>query len=111
MAASMSNQDLRPETIAAHALRAVDEQGRELGTVAEIWQTGPVPNLVVRGAAGELVVPFADEFVPTVELEKGQLVIPEAFVAATSVAQFLTGPHTFTALSVNSPSTNSFQAE
>ena len=30
--------------------------------------------------------------------EKGQLVIPEAFVAATSVAQFLTGPHTFTAL-------------
>ena len=56
-------------------LRAVDEQGRELGKVAEIWETGPVPNLVVRGPVGELVVPFADEFVPTVELDKGQLVI------------------------------------
>jgi len=35
--------------------------------------------------------------------EKGQLVIPEAFVAATSVAQFLTGPHTFTALCGQAP--------
>ena len=42
----------------------------------EIWDTGPVPNLVIRGEGRpELVVPFADEFVPTVDLEQGVLVV------------------------------------
>ena len=50
-------------------LAALDEQGAALGTVAEIWNTGPVPNLVVRGGpGGELLVPFADEFVVKVDL-------------------------------------------
>lgn len=78
---SVFREDLEPPAEGEYflgdlmGLRAVDEQGKELGKVAEIWETGPVPNLVVRGAVGELVVPFVDEFVPTVELEKGQLVI------------------------------------
>ena len=62
-------------------LKALDEQGVELGQVAEVWSTGPVPNLVIRGAVGELIVPFVDEFVPKVELEQGRVIVrkPEYF--------------------------------
>lgn len=57
-------------------LLAVDESGAELGRVEEIWSTGPVPNLVIRAQGKpELVVPFADEFVPTVDLAQGRIVI------------------------------------
>jgi 16S rRNA processing protein RimM len=57
-------------------LSAFDEQGNELGKVEEIWETGPVPNLVIRGPARlELVVPFADEFVPAVDVEGGRIVV------------------------------------
>jgi 16S rRNA processing protein RimM len=65
-------------------LAAVDEAGNALGKVAEIWETGEVPNLVIRGGKGEeLIVPFADEFVPTVELEAGRLVVrPPEYIEA-----------------------------
>nr|WP_153867650.1 MULTISPECIES: ribosome maturation factor RimM [Myxococcaceae] len=65
-------------------LRAVDEQGAELGQVEEIWETGEVPNLVIRkagDAASELVLPFADDFVVSVDLEQGRLVVrPPEFI-------------------------------
>lgn len=57
-------------------LHAFDEGGVALGQVEELWETGPVPNLVIRDAARrELVVPFADEFVLTVDLEAGRVVV------------------------------------
>jgi 16S rRNA processing protein RimM len=57
-------------------LTAVDEAGQELGKVVEIWNTGEVPNLVIRGEGKpELIVPFADEFVPTVDMPGGKVVI------------------------------------
>lgn len=56
-------------------LKAFDESGEELGTVAEVWSTGPVPNLVIRGKVGELLVPFIDDYVPKVELEAGRVTI------------------------------------
>jgi 16S rRNA processing protein RimM len=56
-------------------LEVVDEAGKPLGRVEEIWETGPVPNLVIRGSAGELVVPFVDDFVPEVDMAKGRLVV------------------------------------
>lgn len=58
-------------------LAAEDEAGQPLGKVVEIWETGEVPNLVIRGPGveGELVVPFVDEFVPTVDLAAGRLVV------------------------------------
>lgn len=57
-------------------LHAVDEQGVSLGTVEEVWATGEVPNLVIRAKGRpELVVPFADEFVPTVDVPAGRIVI------------------------------------
>ncbi len=57
-------------------LIAVDESGAELGRVEEIWSTGEVPNLVIRAPKRpELVVPFADEFVPSVDLATQRIVI------------------------------------
>lgn len=57
-------------------LKAFDEAGAELGVVAEVWSTGPVPNLVIRSEkVGELLVPFVDEFVPTVDMAGGRVVI------------------------------------
>lgn len=55
---------------------AVDESGAPLGTVEEIWNTGPVPNLVIRGGKQpELLVPFADDFVVSVDVAAGKLVL------------------------------------
>lgn len=57
-------------------LTAVDEAGQELGKVAEVWNTGEVPNLVIRAEGKpELIVPFVDEFVPTVDVPGGRIVI------------------------------------
>jgi 16S rRNA processing protein RimM len=63
-------------------LSAVDETGAVLGIVEEIWNTGPVPNLVIRGEGQpELVLPFVDEFVPSVDLAARKIVVkrPEYF--------------------------------
>lgn len=56
-------------------LLAFDPAGNALGTVEEIWNSGPVPNLVIRGGGKELMVPFVDEFVPEVDLEKKRVVV------------------------------------
>jgi 16S rRNA processing protein RimM len=57
-------------------LDAVDEQGAKLGIVEEIWNTGPVPNIVIRGEGkSELIVPFTDEFVPSVEISEKRIVV------------------------------------
>jgi 16S rRNA processing protein RimM len=59
-------------------LAAVDEQGVELGRVEEIWETGEVPNLVIRKAGApdsELILPFADDFVVSVDLAAGKLLV------------------------------------
>ena len=55
-------------------LRALDPQGRELGRVESIWETGgEAPVLVVRGAAGETLVPLAERLVPAIDLVAGTL--------------------------------------
>jgi 16S rRNA processing protein RimM len=57
-------------------LEARTPEGAPLGRVTEIWNTGPVPNLVIQGTDPEpLVVPFVDEFVPEVDLQAGVLVV------------------------------------
>ncbi|ATB39128.1 ribosome maturation factor RimM [Cystobacter fuscus] len=57
-------------------LTAVDEAGNVLGRVEELWDTGEVPNLVIRAEGREeLVVPFADDFVSTVDIPGGRLVV------------------------------------
>lgn len=64
-------------------LKAVTPEGRPLGTVEEIWSTGPVPNLCIRNGKEELLVPFAEDFVPKVDLAGGTLtVIPPEYEEA-----------------------------
>ncbi len=56
-------------------LRVEDEKGRELGVVVEIMETGAEsPVLVVRGAPGETLIPFAATFVRRVDVSAGRLV-------------------------------------
>jgi 16S rRNA processing protein RimM len=58
-------------------LEARTPEGVRLGIIEEIWNTGPVPNLVIRDGSTEYIVPFAQEFVPKVDLEvKVATVIP-----------------------------------
>jgi 16S rRNA processing protein RimM len=56
-------------------LRAVSPEGKALGKVEEVWNAGPVPTLVIRGEGGELLIPFADEFVPQLDLAAGVVVV------------------------------------
>ena len=57
-------------------LEARTPEGAPLGRVTEVWNTGPVPNLVIQREGSEpLVVPFVDEFVPQVDVQAGVLVV------------------------------------
>jgi 16S rRNA processing protein RimM len=57
-------------------LTALDEQGNVLGTVEDVWSSGPVPNLVIRAEGKqELMVPFADDFVLSVDLPARRLTV------------------------------------
>jgi 16S rRNA processing protein RimM len=56
-------------------LRVRDPRGRELGTVEKLMDLGAgAPVLVVRGAAGETLIPLAEEFVRSVDLGEGVMV-------------------------------------
>ncbi len=56
-------------------LAATTEDGRSLGIVAEVWSSGPVPNLVLKDGEHEQMVPFADDFVVKVDLEARTIVL------------------------------------
>jgi len=49
-------------------LEVVTEEGRAVGTVAEIWPTPANAVLVVRGEGGEVLVPSVPEFVKAIDL-------------------------------------------
>jgi 16S rRNA processing protein RimM len=51
-------------------LRVREADGRSLGAIEDIWDTGAgAPVLVVRGRTGENLVPLAEGFVTDVDLE------------------------------------------
>jgi len=57
-------------------LKAQSESGEPLGEVAEVWSSGEVPNLVIRAPGREeLMVPFAADFVVSVDVAEGRIVI------------------------------------
>ena len=61
-------------------LEAFTPEGKRLGIIEEVWSTGPVPNLCIRDGKEELLVPFAEEFVPRVDLAGGRVtVIPLSY--------------------------------
>lgn len=56
-------------------LAAFAPDGRALGTVVEVWSSGPVPNLVLQNAGEESMIPFAEDFVVKVDLEARTIVL------------------------------------
>lgn len=70
-------EELPPGSFYHHQLRGLvvlDETGVEVGTVAEILETGgEAPVLTVRGAGGETLIPLAEEFVKQVDLPARRL--------------------------------------
>jgi 16S rRNA processing protein RimM len=65
-------------------LRVVDREGAALGVVEDVMETGGETKvLVVRGAGGETLLPFARTFVKAVDLAGGTIVVerPEYVVA------------------------------
>jgi len=55
-------------------LDVVTEEGRQVGTVAEIWPTPAHPVLVVHGQ-GEVLIPSIPEFVKAVSLEERRITV------------------------------------
>jgi 16S rRNA processing protein RimM len=56
-------------------LPVVDEQGSAIGTVESVMETGAETRvLVLRGEAGETLLPFAEAFVKHVDLAGGRIV-------------------------------------
>jgi 16S rRNA processing protein RimM len=57
-------------------LAAVDEDGGALGTVHDVLETGgEAPVLSIRHLGAETLVPLAESFVRSVDLERGRIVI------------------------------------
>jgi 16S rRNA processing protein RimM len=57
-------------------LRVSNERGAEVGVVEGVMETGAgAPILVIRGVEGETLVPFAVDFVKTVDLAGARIVI------------------------------------
>lgn len=57
-------------------LRAVDAEGRALGTVTDLLETGGGVVLVLSGGpTGELMVPLVQEFLEAVDLAGGRVVL------------------------------------
>jgi 16S rRNA processing protein RimM len=57
-------------------LHVADVAGSEVGVVVEVMETGAgAPILVIRGAEGETLVPFAVDFVKTVDLAEARIII------------------------------------
>lgn len=66
-------------------LKVEDPEGRAVGTAVDILETGGEASvLVVRGPAGEVLVPLAEAFVREVDLAAGRLVVslPESMTLA-----------------------------
>lgn len=65
-------------------LRVLDAAGETLGVVEDVMETGTTARvLVVRGPGGETLLPFAAEWVRSVDLEGGRILVerPEYVVA------------------------------
>lgn len=71
-------EPLPPDSYYHHQLRGLsvrDPSGGALGRVEDVMETGSeAPVLVVRGPHGEILLPLAEEFVRSVDLETGVMV-------------------------------------
>jgi 16S rRNA processing protein RimM len=56
-------------------LEVVETGGRVVGRVEDLLETGAAMVLVIRGEAGETLLPLADEFVKSVDLPARRMVV------------------------------------
>ena len=56
-------------------LQAYDVAGTLIGTVEEVWNTGPVPNLAIRKDGVETLVPLLDAYVKSLDFAARRMVI------------------------------------
>lgn len=71
---------LPPGSYYHHQLKGLevveDQQGRVLGRVHDLLETGAAVVLVIKGEYGaETLIPLADEFVRTVDVAGGQMIV------------------------------------
>jgi 16S rRNA processing protein RimM len=56
-------------------LRVVSTEGEEIGTVAEILETGANDVYVVKGEGGERLIPAVKQIVKKIAPDQGQIVV------------------------------------
>ncbi len=56
-------------------LRVVTDEGRELGEITEVIETGANDVYVVRGESGEILLPDTDEVILDVDMEEGKVTV------------------------------------
>lgn len=56
-------------------LRVLSSQGKELGLVHRLFSTGANDVLEIRGAMGEILLPWIEDVIVKVDLEAGLLVV------------------------------------
>jgi 16S rRNA processing protein RimM len=56
-------------------LEAQDEAGKSLGRLMGVWETGPVPVLVIGEGPTELLIPYAEPYLVSVDLGARRLVV------------------------------------
>ncbi len=56
-------------------LQVLSDQGKELGTIVEVIETGANNVFVVRGPDGELLLPDTEEVVLDIDFDKGKMTV------------------------------------
>ena len=78
---TVARRDVPPAPEGTHyrfelvGLRVRTREGKHLGAVADVFSTGSNDVIVVRGEGTELLLPYLDNVVLKVDLERGEMVV------------------------------------
>ena len=68
--------------------KAVDTQGNELGKVTDVLQPGGNDVYVIKTPKGEMLLPALKHVIPTVDVEKGVIIIDEKRLPEVAVCDW-----------------------
>ena len=68
--------------------RVVDTQGTELGKVTDVLQPGGNDVYVIRTPKGEMLLPALKHVIPTVDAEKGIVIVEEKRLPEVAVCSW-----------------------
>jgi 16S rRNA processing protein RimM len=78
---TVARRDVAPAPEGAHyrfelvGLRVKTRGGKLLGTIADVFATGSNDVIVVRGEGSELLLPYLDNVVLKIDLDRGEVVV------------------------------------